>query len=320
MSDDASLPVVRRRSWSRIAGLLLLVAMVGGFVFWLVKPQTATATALFEVRREAPSVAGNQPESTSSQDYEILKKTQLALLKSKFLLTSALREPSVAGSPVFAGVVDKEEWLQDHLQVSYPQNGEILAIELRGPISQADDLRLIVDAVAGAYKKEVLGKEQSLRLNVRDMLERSLQNLNSEIKRKYEDYLDIAKGMGKPTDENDFHRQLDLKRMERIDEELAQLERDKLKMEIGGDSKESKFVDARIVQLQKRQDALEKEVQKRSEKSVDLEIRGEELKQLQQIAKDMNLKLELTDIDSQSPYRIRQVQQAVIVNGNIARQ
>ena len=137
MSDDASSLRVRRRSWPRIAGLLFLVALVGGFVFWLVRPQTATATALFEVRREAPSVAGNQPEPTSGQDFEILKKTQLALLKSKFLLTSALRNPSVAGSPVFAGVVDKEEWLQDHLEVSYPQNGEILAIELRGPVSQA---------------------------------------------------------------------------------------------------------------------------------------------------------------------------------------
>ena len=58
------------------------------------------------------------------------------------------------------------------------------------------------------------------------MLERSLQNLNAEIKRKIEDYLDIAKGMDKPTDEKDFQTQLDLKRMDRIDEELAQLERD----------------------------------------------------------------------------------------------
>jgi hypothetical protein len=75
-----------------------------------------------------------------------------------------------------------------------------------------------------------------------------------------------------------------------------------------------------MAQLQKRQNVLEKEALKRNEKSVDLETRGEELKQLQQIANDMNVKLEKMDIDSQSPFRIRQVQQAVIVNGNIARQ
>ncbi len=319
MSHDA-VPSAHGRSYSRIAAILAFVVLVGGAITWQAWPKTVTATALFEVRREAPSVTGNSPDATSGQDYEILKKTQLALLKSKFLLTSALQDPGVAGLPVFNGVADKEEWLQNHLDVSYPQNGEILAIELRGLISQADDLRMIVDAVAGAYKKEVLDKKQSLRLTTRDMLERSLQNLNAELRRKYEDYHDIAKGMGKPTDENDFHRQLDLKRMDRIDEELAQLERDKLKTEVGGDSKESKFIDARIAQLQKRQEELEKEVQKRNGRSVDLESRGEELKQLQQIANDMNIKLEKMDIDAQSPQRIRQVQQAVIINGNIARQ
>src|SRR5438034_6994781 len=227
MSDDASAPRPRRRFWPRIVGLLFLVALVGGFVFWLVRPKTVTATALFEVRMDAPSLVGNPAAQGSPEtNYEILKKTQVALLQSKFLLTSALRDPSVGGSPVFAGVTDPEAWLQDHLVVEYPENGEILAISLRGPASQANDLRLVVDAVAEAYIKEVLGKEKSRKLTIRDMLEHSLQNLNAEIKRKYEDYLDIAKGMGKPTDGNEFQRQLDLKRMDRIDEELAQLERE----------------------------------------------------------------------------------------------
>ena len=54
---------------------------------------------------------------------------------------------------MFAGVHDPEEWLQDHLEVGYPENGQILAISLSGPESQADDLSLIVDAVAGAYDR-----------------------------------------------------------------------------------------------------------------------------------------------------------------------
>ena len=54
-----------------------------------------------------------------------------------------------------------------------------------------------------------------------------------------------------------------------------------------------------------------KELQKRNERSVDLETRGEELKQLQQIANDMNAKLESLDIEKQVPAQIRQVQEAV---------
>src|SRR3954469_13048385 len=115
MSDDAPAPRPRRRAWPRIVALLFLFAVISGGVFWLVRPKTATATALFVVGREAPSVAANQPEQSNSQDYEILKKTQLALLKSKFVLTSALRDPNVARLPMFDGAADKEEWLQDHL-------------------------------------------------------------------------------------------------------------------------------------------------------------------------------------------------------------
>jgi succinoglycan biosynthesis transport protein ExoP len=321
MSDDAPAPRARRRRWPRIAAFLLLVALMIGAIVWEVRPKTITATALFEVRRVIPSLAGDRPEQSRSQsDYEILKKTQVALLKSKFLLTSALRDPHIGGSPVFAGVIDPEEWLKDHLDVDYPENGELLAISIRGPASQANDLRLVVDAVAEAYVKEVISKEKLRKLTIRDMLEHSLQNLNAEIKRKYEDYLDIAKGMGKPTDGNEFQRQLDLKRMDRIDEELAQLEREQLKIENGGDKKDSKFVAARIEQLRKRQTELQKEVQIHTEKSVVLETQGEELKQLQQIANDMCVKLEKMDVDAQLPAPIQQVQQAVVEPAQVAAQ
>jgi len=319
MSEDASLPVARPRRWPRIIGFLFLVALAGGVITWLAWPKKVTATALFEVRNDASSLTGNGAVQTlGEREYEILKKTQLALLKSKFLLTSALRNPSINGSPVFAGVDDAEEWLQDHLEISYPENGEILAIELRGPASQANDLRLIVDAVADAYKREVLGKETARRLTVRDMLEHSLQNLNGEIKRKYEDYVDIAKGMGRSDSDSDPEMQIYMKRMDRIDEELAQLERDQLRVASGGDNKDSKFLEARITQLRKDQNELMKTIQKRNERSVDLTTRKSELDQLQSIANDLAIKLEKLDIDNQIPAPIQQLSPATIEPGNIA--
>ena len=126
--------------------------------------------------------------------------------------------------------------------------------------------------------------------------------------------------MGRADGDIDPEMQIDMKRMDRIDEELAQLERDQLRIATGGDSKDSKFVGARIEQLLKRQNELLKTIQKRSEKSVDLTTRKSELDQLQRVANELSLKLEQMDIDSQSPSRIRQVQQAVITEGKIARQ
>ena len=57
------------------------------------------------------------------------------------------------------------------------------------------------------------------------------------------------------------------------------------------------------------------ELQKRVEKSVDLETRGEELKKLQQTANDMSLKLEGLDIDVAGP---EQTRQASIENQKLA--
>jgi hypothetical protein len=302
-------------------GLVFLLVLIGGGVYWLIKPETVTATALFEVRVHSPSIVGNQAGQWSpAEEYEILKNTQIAALKSKFLLASALRDPGVASLPMFATVSNPEEWLQDHLEVDFPQHGSILSIALRGPASQANDLSAIVDAVAGAYKRSFLDAERARLLSQHDMLERSLQNINSEIKRKFEDYLDIAKGMDRTEGSNEMQRQLDMKRMERIDGELAQLEREQLRIETGGDGKDSKFVSARMTQLTKRQNELLKSMQKRGEISVDLATRKEELEQLQSIARDMSMKLEQMNIDRQLPARINQIQSALIEPQQVARQ
>ncbi len=199
MDANTFLHALRRR-WILALGLGSVIGALAGIALWFTFPESSSATALFEVRQEEDSIV-HDTTRRSTQDFEILKKTQLALLKSKFLLTAAIRNPGIASLSILAGERDKEEWLQDHLDVGFPQNGEILAISLTG--TPPEDLVTLVNAVAEAYKKEVLGKETSRKLTIRDMLERSLQNLNGEIKRKYEDYIEIAKGMGRPTDQRD---------------------------------------------------------------------------------------------------------------------
>src|SRR4029078_4685596 len=59
-------------------------------------------------------------------------------------------------------------------------------------------------------------------------------------------------------------------------------------------------------------EAKKAELKKRNERSVDLETRAEDLKQLQLISNDMNSKLESLDIEKQIPAQIRQVQPAVV--------
>ena len=62
--------------------------------------------------------------------------------------------------------MDPIAWLQDRLDVEFPENAEILAIKLHGTEEQAPELVAIVDAVANAYQREV----------VADMRQRKLSN------------------------------------------------------------------------------------------------------------------------------------------------
>ena len=97
-------------------------------------------------------------------EFEIFKKTQLAKIYSYYVLQAALRNPVVAALPVFQNQPDPVAWLQENLEVDFPQDGEILAIRLRGPESHTNDLVLIVNEVTKAYEDEVVFADTQTRL------------------------------------------------------------------------------------------------------------------------------------------------------------
>src|SRR6476620_1743078 len=141
MSTDALAMGARRRPWLRLVALSIGFVLVCFAAWRMLHPKTVTATALFEVRKDPPSIVGKgSGRSLSKEEFEILKKTQIALLKSKFVLTAALVDPSISSLPILSASNDKEAWLQDHLVIEYHQDGEILSISLRGTQAQKDDL------------------------------------------------------------------------------------------------------------------------------------------------------------------------------------
>lgn len=397
-----------RRRWLLAVGLGSVVAVASAIAMWYLFPESSSATALFQVSNEQDSLLGNQMPQTQAS-FDILKKTQLALLKSNYVLKAALRPAGIASLSALAGETDPEEWLQDNLIVDFPQNGEILSITLSGD-ELSTDLVLLVDAVAKAYQEEVLEKERQRRLNNRDLLARSYENLNADTKHKMEEFLDIAKESGlsdgstrdaetellmrdisetkkkkddlssqmlaTQTDfvimkgeledpalleaqvdeylEKDpmmgmFNQQLMYLMMQesqnngsskggksRNSTMSRQIEALKQKMEEYRNQEKAKLVHENslkpnlpLQQLTKRYKttllALNSQLQtatnelkvkmeeltKRVAKSSDLETRKEELKQLQQIANDMSIKLQSLDIDATRPSQIQSIQPAV---------
>ena len=116
------------------------------------------------------------------RDFKISQKDAVLLvIKSKYVLTAALRPPGVASLPIFAGLDDPVGWLEAHLEVAFPENGEILAIGLAGTEEQSDDIKSVVDAVAKAYQDEVLELRGVVYTRRTSLFPKRLNELNEKI-------------------------------------------------------------------------------------------------------------------------------------------
>ncbi len=195
MDANTLLHALRRR-WLLATCVGLVLGLLTAALLWFNFPASSSATALFRVSNQQESIFMDIGRP-NPQAYEILKKTQLASLKSWFVLNAAVRKPGVASLSVLAGE-DPIEWLTERLEATYPQQGEYLSISLSGNEEDSADLVRLVDAVAAAYKDEVLFKEKSRRLSTRDMLNRSLTSVNDDITNKWDEYIDIAKESERP--------------------------------------------------------------------------------------------------------------------------
>jgi len=313
--EDLERPADRRRFRIRFSllALLIFVTLTCLLLAWLVQPRWFVATALFRVDSTAPlSLDANQPRTLGEHDLAILKNTQLALLKSSHVLTSALRNPTIASLSPFRGQQDPVAWLQDNLVVEFPADAEILSISLSGTEWQQKDIIQIVDAVANAYQGEVIDRERQRMLSRRDLLDRNVSNLREEIKRKTDEFLDIAREAGKLEDGGaQVRQQIEMKRLDRIDDELIRLESEQAG-NVDGNSAKSKAMDGRIKQLRAELASLQRSLAKRAEKLTDLESRRHELEQLQKVIDELSMQLHRADLEANAPSQIQLIQPAVI--------
>jgi uncharacterized protein involved in exopolysaccharide biosynthesis len=192
MDANTFLHALRRR-WLLALCMGLVAAGGAAIALWFLFPETSSATALFRVDSEPKSLVFDVDRTT--QKFEILQKTQLALLKSYFVLQAAIRDQAIASLSIFAGESDPVQWLQDNLAVDFPQQSEILSISLSGD-DPSEDQRKVVDAVAKAYVNEVLFADRNRRLVMRDALSRSLSKIDDELKDKMDQFYNIARELG----------------------------------------------------------------------------------------------------------------------------
>jgi hypothetical protein len=174
-----------------LLALLVCVTIVCLILAWVMRPSKYVVTCLFQIDAVRPSIFGNT--EFNEREFDSLRRTQLQLLKSHFLLQSALRNPKVAALPVIQSQEDPISWLQNLLEVDFSDGSEVLAIRMHCREDAINDYRAIVDSVAAAYLNDVVFAEDQYRLVHRDALAKSLSMLSAEVESKMDAYYSLTK-------------------------------------------------------------------------------------------------------------------------------
>ncbi|RLT17638.1 MAG: hypothetical protein DWI27_06195, partial [Planctomycetota bacterium] len=167
-----------RRRWLPATALALALASIAGILTWVFLPKGFESVAWLRVRDKSGmfGVGGGRDNA----EYEAYRKTQVQLIKSPFVLTSALRRPGISSLSTLNAEDDPVGYLMRNIQVSAPMESEVVQVRMRG--EDAKEVTQIVNAVASAYLTDVVNKEKSERLNRRDMLERKYKENMAEVR------------------------------------------------------------------------------------------------------------------------------------------
>jgi len=181
-----------RRRWLPAVALGLVAGTALAVPIWLFMPKGFEAVAWLRVRTKTEMFGGGGRDGSG---YESYRKTQVQLIKSPFVLYSALRRPGIAELKTLqADKQDQAGWLARNIQVSAPMESEVLQIRLRG--ENASDVTQIVNAVAQSYLSDVVNKEKADRLALRDTIERQYKQNMTEVRRRRDEYNNLTKTLG----------------------------------------------------------------------------------------------------------------------------
>ncbi|MGI9177824.1 MAG: GumC family protein [Pirellulales bacterium] len=180
-----------RRRWLPATALALTLGTLAAALTWLFLPKGYEAVAWLRVRDKSGMFAGGGRDNA---EYEAYRKTQVQLIKSPFVLTSALRRPGIANLATLTAEDDPVGYLMRNIQVSAPMESEVVQIRMRG--EDAKEVTQIVNAVTQSYIIDVVNKEKSERLNRRDTLERKYKENMAEVRSNLDTYHNLAKSLG----------------------------------------------------------------------------------------------------------------------------
>ncbi|MCR4413434.1 MAG: AAA family ATPase [Thermoguttaceae bacterium] len=182
-----------RRRWLSAILLGLLVGGVGAPAVWFTYRPVYTAVASFHVASTLAPILPDGAERTATA-FDIYKNTQIQYVKSRWVLTAALRKPGLSDFSVFQGELDPVDWLARNVTANFPGNAEIMTISLKAENPQ--EAATLVNAVVDAFMKEVVDAEQERRRQRLKELDDIYSKLDNDLRAKHAVLKGLADQLG----------------------------------------------------------------------------------------------------------------------------
>lgn len=230
MSNDSELSsesVPRRRLSFSLLSLFFAVSIIGLFLSWWVQPRKYLVESIFHLDATPHVLLSKSKTGFDQREYDLLRRTHSDLIRSEMVVTSALRDPKIAGLSILQSQEDQVAWVREHLQVLTFGDSELLTIQMRCSEDSTSEFQLLVDAMSDAYLKNVVFDDEQRRLVVRDLVLREV----SELRDRLEKNMSAAEAI---SDENSTKRKLTQLEIEAQCKLLQELIREQEAMNFGG--------------------------------------------------------------------------------------
>jgi capsular exopolysaccharide synthesis family protein len=182
-----------RRRWPLALGLGLPLAAAAAALTWNLLPLPRySAQAMLQVASLPSSFVYKDLEAVDRSEYRNYQLTQQTLIKSPFVLSTALSDPKVGRLGIVRQHADPIEWLEKKLTVNF--TGEVMFIALDG--DDPAELAELVNAVTLAYEKEVVNAERAKRLERYNSLKEIYAKYQTNLRSRREDLKNLAEKAG----------------------------------------------------------------------------------------------------------------------------
>ncbi|MCA9035350.1 MAG: AAA family ATPase [Planctomycetaceae bacterium] len=181
-----------RRRWIPALTLGIPAALLVMALIWEMIPAAYESYALLKIQQFEQVLNFETKERQS--EFLTYRDTQKALLKSRGVLTAALRNPEVSECRTLKKVEFPVDWLAREIYIGEEVSPEFLRVSLEGEYPA--DLALIVNAVKDSYLNEVVYSERNERIERLKQLELSFEEVDKRVRTAQHNIDQLAEKLG----------------------------------------------------------------------------------------------------------------------------